>query len=266
MWVQNEMTLRRRCSRASRRWMLREPSSKRILSREQKEITRKRSSWKQKGRFLLVLLVSRAHAIPPAARVWPVLILVVFRIKAETRLSVMEKATLGGGCFWCVEAVFDRLRGVERVVSGYAGGSVPNPSYRQVTTGTTGHAEVVQVTFDPDEVSYRTLLEVFFTTHDPTTLNRQGADRGTQYRSVILYHDEEQRQTAEAVRAEMAGVWDDPIVTEIAPLDTFYEAEAYHQDYYANNAAQPYCQAVIAPKVAKLRKQHLDKLSAPSSV
>lgn len=177
----------------------------------------------------------------------------------------MKKATLGGGCFWCVEAVFDRLQGVERVVSGYAGGHTPEPSYRQVTSGTTGHAEVVQITYDPEAVSYRTLLEVFFTTHDPTTLNRQGADRGTQYRSIVLYHDEEQRQTAEAVREAMADVWDDPIVTEIAPLDAFYEAEAYHQNYFETHAAQPYCQAVIAPKVAKLRKEHLDKLKASSS-
>lgn len=173
-----------------------------------------------------------------------------------------EMATLGGGCFWCLEAVFDDLRGVEQVVSGYAGGHVRNPTYHQVCSGTTGHAEVVQVTFDPREISYRELLEVFFTIHDPTTLNRQGADVGTQYRSAIYYHTPEQKATAEAVIAELAGadVWSDPIVTDVAPLDVFYPAEAYHQEYYRRNTNQPYCQVVIAPKVAKVRKQYLEKL------
>lgn len=172
-------------------------------------------------------------------------------------------ATVGGGCFWCVEAAFLELRGVERVVSGYAGGRTKNPSYREVCDGDTGHAEVVQVTFDPSEISYRDLLGVFFGIHDPTTLNRQGADIGTQYRSVILYHSPEQQETAKQVIAELQqqGVWDDAIVTEIQPLTTFYPAEEYHQDYFAANPRQPYCQAVIAPKVAKFRKAYLDRLT-----
>jgi peptide-methionine (S)-S-oxide reductase len=171
-------------------------------------------------------------------------------------------ATLGGGCFWCLEAAFDALQGVERVESGYAGGTVPEPTYKQVCSGRTGHAEVVRITFDPNVISYRELLEVFFTIHDPTTLNRQGADVGTQYRSVIFYHTPEQQRVAQEVMAELeaAGVWDQPIVTELEPLDTFYPAEDYHQDYYANNAWQPYCRAVISPKLAKLRKKHLAKL------
>ncbi|CAN5725791.1 peptide-methionine (S)-S-oxide reductase MsrA [soil metagenome] len=173
-----------------------------------------------------------------------------------------EVATLGGGCFWCLEAVFDDLRGVEQVESGYAGGHVRNPTYHQVCAGTTGHAEVVQVTFDPREISYRELLEVFFTIHDPTTLNRQGGDVGTQYRSAIYFHTPEQKATAEEVVAALnaEGVWDAPSVTEVAPLDVFYPAEKYHQEYYRRNANQPYCQVVIAPKVAKVRKQYLEKL------
>ena len=173
-----------------------------------------------------------------------------------------EVATLGGGCFWCVEAVFEEIRGVVDVVSGYAGGKVSNPSYREVCAGRTGHAEVVQVTFDPDVISYREVLQIFFTTHDPTTLNRQGADVGTQYRSVVFYHDDEQKRMAEEVirEFEAEGVWDAPIVTELAPLPAFYRAEDYHQDYFAQNPAQPYCQAVIAPKVGKLRKQYFEKL------
>ena len=173
-----------------------------------------------------------------------------------------ETATLGGGCFWCVEAVLEPLRGVRDVVSGYAGGHIKNPAYREVCAGTTGHAEVVRVTFDPDVISYRDLLMVFFSTHDPTTLNRQGADRGTQYRSVVLPETEAQRETAEAVIAELdaAGVFDAPIVTTIEPFTTFYEAEPHHQDYYRQNSGQPYCAAVIAPKVAKLRAHYLDKL------
>ncbi|MDT7688023.1 MAG: peptide-methionine (S)-S-oxide reductase [Acidobacteriota bacterium] len=173
-----------------------------------------------------------------------------------------EQATLGGGCFWCLEAVYKELRGVERVVSGYAGGHVQDPTYREVCEGTTGHAEVVQVTFDPRAVTFRELLEVFFTIHDPTTLNRQGGDIGTQYRSAVFYHTPEQRETAEQVMGELtaAGVWDATIVTEVVALDKFYPAEGYHQDYFENNAAQPYCRAVVAPKVSKFRKQFLEKL------
>jgi peptide-methionine (S)-S-oxide reductase len=173
-----------------------------------------------------------------------------------------EIATLAGGCFWCLEAVFADLRGVARVVSGYSGGHVENPTYRAVCDGTTGHAEVVQVTFDPQVVSYRELLEVFFTIHDPTTLNRQGGDVGTQYRSAIFYHSPEQQETAAQVIAELgaAGVWDAPIVTEVVPFQIFYPAEDYHQEYYQNNAGQPYCRAVIAPKVAKFRQKYLEKL------
>jgi peptide-methionine (S)-S-oxide reductase len=174
-----------------------------------------------------------------------------------------ELATLGGGCFWCLEAVFTELRGVEKVVSGYAGGHDPNPTYKAVCSGTTGHAEVVQVRFDPAVISFRELLEIFFTIHDPTTLNRQGADVGTQYRSAIFYHSAEQKETAEQVIREIteAKLWDEPIVTEVAPLAEFYPAEEYHQDYFNRNPYQPYCQVVIAPKVAKFRKQHLERLS-----
>ena len=175
----------------------------------------------------------------------------------------IETATLGGGCFWCVEAAYLGLKGVRSVVSGYAGGSIENPSYRQVCAGTTGHAEVVQVTFDPGLIDFRTVLEVFFTIHDPTTPNRQGADVGTQYRSVIFYHSDAQRETAERLVAELAadGVWPDPIVTEIAPAPVFYPAEEYHQDYYRRNPDQGYCQAVISPKLAKLRARHRDLLA-----
>jgi peptide-methionine (S)-S-oxide reductase len=173
-----------------------------------------------------------------------------------------QAATLAGGCFWCLEAAFSQLKGVESAVSGYAGGNVPDPSYELVCAGGTGHAEVVQITFDPAAISYGDLLSVFFTMHDPTTLNRQGADVGSQYRSAIFYHSEEQQVVAEEVIASLteSGVWDDPIVTELVPLDTFYPAEDYHNDYYERNPNQPYCQAVIAPKVAKLRKQFMDKL------
>lgn len=175
----------------------------------------------------------------------------------------METATLGGGCFWCVEAVMQPLNGVHSVVSGYAGGHVPNPTYREICTGRTGHAEVIQVSFDPEVVAYADLLRIFFATHDPTTLNRQGADRGTQYRSVIFYHDDAQHEVARAVIAELEAddVFQAPIVTEVAPLPVFYPAEDYHQDYYRSNPRQPYCQAVIAPKVAKLRAHYLDKLT-----
>ena len=175
---------------------------------------------------------------------------------------VLETATLGGGCFWCLEAVYRELNGVEKVVSGYAGGRMPQPSYEAVCSGVSGHAEVVQVTFDPSVISYKDVLEVFFTIHDPTTMNRQGGDVGTQYRSVILWHDPTQRATAEQVKSEIvaSGLWSDPIVTEIAPLQQFFPAEDYHQEYFARNPYQPYCMAVVAPKVAKFRKQHLDRL------
>lgn len=175
-----------------------------------------------------------------------------------------EVATIGGGCFWCVDELFRQLRGVVKVESGYAGGDTPNPSYRAVCGGATGHAEVVQVTFDPAVISFRDLLEVFFTVHDPTTLNRQGADVGTQYRSIVLYHTPEQRETAEAVVAELTAsrMWERAIVTGLAPFTTFYPAEASHQEYYSRNPRQQYCQIVIAPKVAKFRKRHLDKLRA----
>lgn len=173
-----------------------------------------------------------------------------------------EVATLGGGCFWCLEAVFDELQGVEDVVSGYSGGHVPNPSYEAVCTGRTGHAEVVQITFDPDVISYRDLLRVFFSIHDPTTRNRQGADVGPQYRSVIFYHSPEQKAVAEEVIAELdaAGIWGRPIVTEVVPFQAFYPAEDYHQEYYRRNPYQGYCQVVIAPKVAKFRKEFMDRL------
>ncbi|MGH7568828.1 MAG: peptide-methionine (S)-S-oxide reductase MsrA [Gemmatimonadales bacterium] len=175
-----------------------------------------------------------------------------------------ERATLGGGCFWCVEAAFEQLRGVSRVVSGYAGGRVPNPTYEAVCTGTTGHAEVVQIEFDPAVISYRELLEVFFTIHDPTTPDRQGVDVGTQYRSVILHHGDEQRAAAQQVIKELEAtkVWDDPVVTELVPFTVFYPAETYHQGYYRRNANQPYCRAVIAPKVAKLRSEYFARLRA----
>ena len=173
-----------------------------------------------------------------------------------------EVATLAGGCFWCLEAVFDQLKGVEKVQSGYAGGTRANPTYEEVCTGSTGHAEVVQVTFDPAAISYRELLEVFFTIHDPTTLDRQGPDSGTQYRSAVYYHSPEQKAVVEQVIEEMeAGhVWDDPIVTQVAPLDVFYPAEEYHRDYFERNPNQGYCRVVIAPKVAKARKLFLEKL------
>jgi peptide-methionine (S)-S-oxide reductase len=173
-------------------------------------------------------------------------------------------ATLGGGCFWCLEAVFEPLRGVVKVESGYSGGDVPEPSYRQVCSGATGHAEVVQVTFDPAALSYREVLEVFFAFHDPTTRNRQGPDVGTQYRSAIFYHTPEQKQTAEQVITELnvAGIWGAPIVTEVEPFRAFYRAEDYHQSYFRQNAEQPYCQVMIAPKVAKLRQRFADRLKA----
>ena len=175
----------------------------------------------------------------------------------------MEVATLAGGCFWCLDAVYRMLNGVSKVESGYAGGDTVNPTYKDVCSGATGHAEVVRITFDPSVISYRDLLGVFFTIHDPTTLNRQGADVGTQYRSAIFYHSPEQKATAEQVIAELSRdqVWDDPIVTEVAPAGPYYPAEGYHQNYYAGNKDQPYCAVVIAPKVAKARKAFLDRLA-----
>ncbi len=174
----------------------------------------------------------------------------------------LEVATLGGGCFWCLEAVYDELKGVARVESGYMGGRVANPTYRAVCGGNTGHAEVVQVHFDPALIAFRQILEVFFTIHDPTTLNRQGADVGTQYRSVIFTHSPEQDEVAHIVIAELeaAKLWSGKIVTEVTPAQTFYVAEEYHQEYFARNGGQPYCQIVIAPKVAKFRKHYLDQL------
>ena len=173
-----------------------------------------------------------------------------------------EVATLGGGCFWCTEAIFDQLKGVEKVESGYSGGKVPTPSYEDVCSGTTGHAESIQITFNPKQISFKEILQIFFTTHDPTTLNRQGADIGTQYRSAIFYHNPEQEAVAKEVIKETnaAKVWKKPIVTEVAPFKAFYEAEDYHQEYFKNNARQPYCQVVIAPKIVKLREHYREKL------
>jgi peptide-methionine (S)-S-oxide reductase len=180
----------------------------------------------------------------------------------NNNMNSREIATLAGGCFWCLEAVFDQLKGVVDVVSGYSGGRVENPSYDAVCTGDTGHAEVVQVIINPQEISYRELLEVFFTIHDPTTLNRQGVDVGTQYRSAIFYHTPEQKTMAEQVIQELEGekVWGKPIVTEVTPFSAFYPAEAYHQQYFQRNPYQGYCIAVIAPKVAKFRNKYLEKL------
>ncbi len=174
----------------------------------------------------------------------------------------LSQITLGGGCFWCLEAVYDQVHGVHDVVSGYAGGQLANPTYEDVCSGLTGHAEVVQVTFDPTQISLEDLLHIFFTIHNPTTLNRQGADIGSQYRSAIFYHNAEQKQTAERVIAELtaAKLWDRPIVTQVVPLNAFYPAEDYHQEYFARNPAQGYCRVVIAPKVAKFRQKFFEKL------
>ncbi|MDE3091512.1 MAG: peptide-methionine (S)-S-oxide reductase MsrA [Chloroflexota bacterium] len=173
-----------------------------------------------------------------------------------------QVATLAGGCFWCIEAVFDELRGVESVESGYSGGTAANPTYKLVCTGTTGHAEVARITFDPNVISFKEILRVFFTVHDPTTPNRQGADVGTQYRSAIFYHDEEQKRAAAEVIQEItaAKIWSVPIVTEVTPFKAFYPAEDYHQEYFANNPDQPYCRVVIAPKVAKFRDHYRERL------
>jgi peptide-methionine (S)-S-oxide reductase len=183
-------------------------------------------------------------------------------------MRAQETATLAGGCFWCLEAVFEQLRGVELVASGYTGGRIPNPTYEQVCSGNTGHAEAVQITYDPLALSYDEILDVFFATHDPTTLNRQGADNGTQYRSAIFYHTSQQQDTAKKKIAELnaAKIWDAPIVTEVTPYQTFYPAEAHHQEYFRRNPGQPYCDNVVAPKVAKFRKQFAARLkpTAPS--
>jgi peptide-methionine (S)-S-oxide reductase len=174
----------------------------------------------------------------------------------------LETATLAAGCFWCVEAVFDDLRGVESVESGYSGGHTINPTYQQVCSETTGHAEVIQLKFDPDVISFKEILQVFFAVHDPTTLNRQGNDVGSSYRSAIFYHSDEQRRVAEEVikEVEAEGVYDNPIVTEVTPFDKFYIAENYHQEYFANNPNQPYCAGVVAPKVAKFRQKFVNRL------
>jgi peptide-methionine (S)-S-oxide reductase len=174
----------------------------------------------------------------------------------------LDTVTFGAGCFWCVEALFERLNGVHSVVSGFSGGYVKNPSYREVCKGTTGHAEVCQIVYDPTVISFVELLEVYWKTHDPTTLNRQGADVGTQYRSVIFYHNGQQKEAAEEMRTKLnlAGIWHDPILTEIVPFESFYKAEDYHQEYYSHNSSQPYCSAVITPKLDKFRKVFADKL------
>jgi peptide-methionine (S)-S-oxide reductase len=178
----------------------------------------------------------------------------------------LEMTTLGGGCFWCVEAVYQELQGVQSAVSGYAGGAVENPTYYQVCNGTTGHAEVVQITFDPTIITFEDILYVFWRTHDPTTLNRQGYDAGTQYRSIILYHSEPQRVSAEQSKrdTDASGLWPNPIVTEISPCTTFYKAEDYHQNFYRDNPYQPYCLAIIDPKISKLRKEFREKLKNAS--
>ena len=175
-----------------------------------------------------------------------------------------EKAVFGGGCFWCMEAIFQDLIGVEEVISGYTGGTVANPTYEQVCTGETGHAEVIRITFIPEKITYKELLEVFFTNHDPTTLNRQGGDVGTQYRSAIFYSNKEQKETAEKIIEDITkqGIWKDKIVTEISPLDEFYEAEEYHQNYFLRNPTQGYCKVVIEPKVLKFKEKNSSKLKS----
>jgi len=195
------------------------------------------------------------------------IILIILSLVMNTTLKNgkgLEKATLGGGCFWCTEAVFLQLKGVEKVVPGYSGGHIKNPAYREVTTGRTGHAEVVQLTYEPQVVGFKEILEVFFATHDPTTLNRQGNDVGTQYRSAVFYHNEEQRQIAEEViqLLEKEKAYDDPIVTEVTSFNAFYLAEDYHHNYFARNKNQPYCQFVVAPKVEKFKKVFKEKLKS----
>lgn len=191
---------------------------------------------------------------------------VTVHVWGGTMADSLEMTTLGGGCFWCVEAVYQELQGVQSAVSGYAGGAVENPTYYQVCNGTTGHAEVVQITFDPKIITFEDILYVFWRTHDPTTLNRQGYDVGTQYRSIILYHSEQQRASAEKSKRETdaSGLWSKPIVTEISPFTTFYKAEDYHQNFYRDNPYQPYCLAIIDPKISKLRKEFRAKLKNTS--
>jgi peptide-methionine (S)-S-oxide reductase len=186
-------------------------------------------------------------------------------VPAKTPAPAREMITLGGGCFWCTEAVFEELKGVEKVESGYSGGTVAHPSYEQVSSGRTGHAEVSEITFDPKVISLKDLLEVYFTMHDPTTLNRQGMDVGTQYRSVIFYRDDRQKTVAQQVIKEITAkkIWRGKIVTELTPFQAFYKAEDYHQEYFKRNGDQPYCQVVIAPKVAKLRQHFLSRLKSP---
>lgn len=188
------------------------------------------------------------------------LLLLLPSVKELAMGDHFETATLGSGCFWCAEAIYSDLEGVQSVASGYSGGSVPNPTYEQVCTGMTGHAEVVQITFDPKVISYEDILQIFFHTHDPTSLNRQGADSGTQYRSVIFYHTEAQRIAAEKVKVQAQKDWDKPIVTQIAPFTHFYKAEGYHQEFYTKNPAHPYCQVVINPKMKKFEKLYAEKL------
>jgi peptide-methionine (S)-S-oxide reductase len=177
----------------------------------------------------------------------------------------LEAATLAAGCFWCTEAAFSIIKGVERIEPGYTGGGLPDPSYEQVSTGTTGHAEAAQIFFDPSMITFKEILEIFFTIHDPTSLNRQGADVGTQYRSAIFYGGEDQKKVALEVIAELTaeGIWDKPIVTEVVPLKVFYKAETYHKDYYKKHPKEPYCQVVIAPKIAKLQAKFIDKIKVP---
>jgi peptide-methionine (S)-S-oxide reductase len=177
----------------------------------------------------------------------------------------LEVATLAAGCFWCTEAAFQIIKGVERIEPGYTGGNVPNPSYEQVSSGITGHAEAAQIFFDPKLISYKEILEIYFAMHDPTSLNRQGTDAGTQYRSAIFYHTPEQKATADALIAELSkeGIWDKPIVTSVEPLKVFYKAETYHKDYYKKHPKEPYCQIVIAPKIAKLQQRFFDKIKVP---
>ncbi len=190
------------------------------------------------------------------------------RLSMENTDEGLKKTTLGGGCFWCLEPIFSDLVGVEQVEVGYTGGDVPDPSYKAVCTGTTGHAEVAQITYNPAQISFGEILEVFFTIHDPTTLNRQGADVGTQYRSAIFYHDDEQKKVAEQVIGSIDAetVWGRPIVTEVSPLEEYYPAEDYHQEYYENNPGQPYCQAVIRPKIEKFEKTFKEKRKSASTV
>ncbi|MGO9644764.1 MAG: peptide-methionine (S)-S-oxide reductase MsrA [Candidatus Bathyarchaeia archaeon] len=186
-------------------------------------------------------------------------------VDAKSHLR-LEKATIGGGCFWCTEATFEQIEGVEKVESGYSGGNLPKPTYEQVCSGTTGHAEVVQITFNPEKISFREILEIFFVMHDPTTLNRQGADAGTQYRSVIFYHDDEQKRIAEQIIKENQAKTDKKIVTQVVPYEVLYKAEDYHQSYYQQNSRQPYCQLVITPKMIKLRQHYQNRLKVSQPV